>query len=113
MIKFNITLILLLLLILSSCNAFLKEEPENFLTTETDNVDKNFVEAQLQGAYKALLWYKNGRQGFIGISGTDEAKGKTVEVNYWAEQGAIDRYNTALNSDNKWPKWMWIRDILV
>lgn len=107
MIKFNITLILLLLLILSSCNAFLKEEPENFLTTETDNVDKNFVEAQLQGAYKALLWYKNGRQGFIGISGTDEAKGKTVEVNYWAEQGAIDRYNTALNSDNKWPKWMW------
>lgn len=105
--KINIVSLFLSLLILSSCSDFLKEKPENFLTTETDVVDKNFVEAQLQGAYKALLWYKNGRQGFIGISGTDEARGKTVEVNYWSEQGALDRYNSSLNSDNKWPRWMW------
>lgn len=105
--RLNILVLLISFSLFSSCNAFLKEEPESFLTTETDNVDKKFVEAQLQGAYKAFLWYKNGRQGFIGISGTDEARGKTVEVNYWSEQGAIDKYNTSLNSDNKWPKWMW------
>lgn len=105
--RLNILVLLISFSLFSSCNAFLKEEPESFLTTETDNVDKKFVEAQLQGAYKAFLWYKNGRQGFIGISGTDEARGKTVEVNYWSEQGAIDKYNTSLNSDNKWPRWMW------
>lgn len=43
----------------------------------------------------------------IGITGTDEARGKTVEVNYWAEQGAIDRYNTSLNADNWLTKWLW------
>lgn len=92
---------------LASCHDFLKEEPESFLSAESDAVDANLVEAELQGAYKSTLWFKNGRQGFIGISGTDEARGKTVEVNYWAEQGAIDKYNTSLNGDNWLTKWLW------
>lgn len=92
---------------LSSCHNFLKETPEDFLSAETDVVDANFVEAQLQGAFKSMLWYRNDRAGLIGITGTDEAQGKTVEVNYWAEQGALDKYNTTLNSDNWLTKWLW------
>jgi hypothetical protein len=95
------------ILLVTSCNDFLKEEPENFLSAESNAVDKNLVEAEIQGAYKSMLWFKNGRQGFIGISGTDEAQGKTVEANYWAEQGAIDKYNTSLNADNWLVKWLW------
>lgn len=91
----------------SSCNDFLTEKPENFLSAESEVADKNLVEAEIQGAYKSMLWFKNGRQGFIGISGTDEAQGKTVEANYWGEQGAIDKYNTSLNADNWLTKWLW------
>lgn len=93
--------------ILSSCSEFLREEPEDFMSAESEEVDVNLVEAEIQGAYKSMLWFKNGRQGFIGISGTDEARGKTVEANYWAEQGAIDKYNTSLNGDNWLTKWLW------
>lgn len=92
---------------LTSCSDFLKEEPESFMSAETETVDEALIEAEIQGAYKSTLWFKNGRQGFIGISGTDEARGKTVEVNYWAEQGAIDKYNTSLNADNWLTKWLW------
>ncbi|MBK5722641.1 RagB/SusD family nutrient uptake outer membrane protein [Dysgonomonas sp. Marseille-P4677] len=94
-------------LITASCNDFLKEEPQSFLTTEGIKPDKAFVEAELMGAYKALLFFKNDRAGFIGITGTDEAVGKTVEVNYWSEQGALDKYNAALNADNWMTKWLW------
>ena len=94
-------------LALSSCDEFLREEPEDFMSAESEDVDEALIEAEIQGAYKSTLWFKNGRQGFIGITGTDEARGKTVEVNYWAEQGAIDRYNTSLNADNWLTKWLW------
>lgn len=76
----NICISALLLLTLGSCNDFLKETPQSFLTTEGAIQDKAFVEAQLMGAYKSLLLYRNDRGGFLGISGTDEAVGKTVEV---------------------------------
>lgn len=103
----NICISALLLLTLGSCNDFLKETPQSFLTTEGAIQDKAFVEAQLMGAYKSLLLYRNDRGGFLGISGTDEAVGKTVEVNYWPDQGAIDKYNATLNSENKLTKWYW------
>lgn len=91
----------------SSCTSFLEENPENFLSAESEEVDANLVEAELQGAYKALIFFKNDRPSMIGILGTDEAQGATVEVNYWAEQGALDKYNTSLNSDNWLTKWLW------
>lgn len=91
----------------SSCASFLEENPENFLSAESEEVDANLVEAELQGAYKALIFFKNDRPSMIGILGTDEAQGATVEVNYWAEQGALDKYNTSLNSDNWLTKWLW------
>ena len=77
-------------LALSSCDEFLREEPEDFMSAESEDVDEALIEAEIQGAYKSTLWFKNGRQGFIGITGTDEARGKTVEVNYWAEQHVIE-----------------------
>ena len=105
------THILSLLLILgvsqTGCTDFLKEEPQSFLVTEGSEQDKTYVEAQLMGAYKALLLYRNYRPGFLGISGTNEACGKTVEVNYWPNQGAIDKYNAALNSENDMTQWYW------
>lgn len=91
----------------SSCESFLEEKPESFLSAESDAVDQNLVEAELQGAYTALIFFKNDRPSMIGILGTDEAQGATVEVNYWAEQGAMDKYNTSLNSDNWLTKWLW------
>lgn len=104
------TLILITLaagLLFSSCESFLEEEPESFLSAESEEVDANLVEAELQGAYKALIFFRNDRPSMIGILGTDEAQGATVEVNYWAEQGALDKYNTSLNSDNWLTKWLW------
>ncbi len=92
---------------MTACNDFLAEEPENFMSAESEGVDENLLEAEIQGAYKAALWYRNGRQGFLGFTGTDEARGKTVEVNYWAEQGAIDKYNASLNADNWLTKYYW------
>lgn len=92
---------------LGGCSDFLEETPEDFMSAESSQVDESLIEAEIQGAYKSTLWFKNGRQAFIGISGTDEARGKTVEVNYWAEQGALDRYNTSLNADNWLTKWLW------
>ncbi|WP_287565081.1 RagB/SusD family nutrient uptake outer membrane protein [Parabacteroides sp.] len=92
---------------LISCSNFLEEEAESFLAAETEKIDAVMLEAELQGAYKAMLLYKNGRQIMMGISGTDEAQGATVEVNYWADQGAIDKYNVSLNSDNWLTAWMW------
>lgn len=71
---------------LISCSNFLEEEAESFLAAETEKIDAVMLEAELQGAYKAMLLYKNGRQIMMGISGTDEAQGATVEVNYWADQ---------------------------
>lgn len=94
-------------LLFSSCESFLEEKPESFLSAESEEVDANLVEAELQGAYKALIFFKNDRPSMIGILGTDEAQGATVEVNYWAEQGALDKYNTSLNSDNWLTKWLW------
>ena len=64
-------------LALSSCDEFLREEPEDFMSAESEDVDEALIEAEIQGAYKSTLWFKNGRQGFIGITGTDEARGKT------------------------------------
>lgn len=90
-----------------SCSSFLDEKAESFLAAESEAIDAVMLEAELQGAYKAMLLYKNGRQFMIGISGTDEAQGATVEVNYWADQGAIDKYNVSLNSDNWLTAWMW------
>lgn len=94
-------------LLFSSCESFLEEKPDSFLSAESEEVDENLVEAELQGAYKALIFFRNDRPSMIGILGTDEAQGATVEVNYWAEQGALDKYNTSLNSDNWLTKWMW------
>lgn len=92
---------------LTSCSDFLKEEPENFMSAEAENVDESLIEAEIQGAYKSTLWFKNDRAAIIDITGTDEARGKTVEVNYWPEQGALDKYNTSLNADNWITKWYW------
>jgi len=97
---------LLLSFTMASCSGFLAEKAESFLLAGTA-VNATMLEAQLQGAYKSLLLYKNGRQILLGITGTDEAQGSSVEVNYWAEQGALDRYNVSLNSDNGLTAWMW------
>lgn len=96
-----------LLFLFGSCSKFLEETPDSFLSAESTDVDAILLEAELQGAYKALLLYKNGRQMMIGVSGTDEAQGATVEVNYWADQGAIDKYTVSLNSENWLTAWMW------
>ncbi|MDR1557945.1 MAG: RagB/SusD family nutrient uptake outer membrane protein [Tannerellaceae bacterium] len=98
--------VFILLCTLTACSAFLEEKADSFLLASTD-VNATMLEAQLQGAYKSLLWYKNDRPVMVGITGTDEAQGKAVEVNYWAEQGALDRYNASLNSDNSFTAWMW------
>lgn len=93
--------------LLMSCSNFLEEKTESFLAAESDEIDDAMLEAELQGAYKSMLLYKNGRQVMMGVSGTDEAQGATVEVNYWADQGAIDRYSVSLNADNWLVAWMW------
>ncbi|NJK97869.1 MAG: RagB/SusD family nutrient uptake outer membrane protein [Bacteroidetes bacterium] len=106
-IQYYIIAILMFSFLITSCSDFLEEKPESFLGAESKDIDAVMLEAQLQGAYKAMLWYKNGRQMMVGVSGTDEAQGATVEVNYWADQGAIDKYNVSLNSENWLTAWMW------
>ena len=103
----KIYIAVLLFVSFTSCSDFLQEEAESFITAESDKIDDVMLEAELQAAYKEALLYKNGRQILMGICGTDEAQGATVEVNYWAEQGAIDKYNASLNPDNWLVGWMW------
>lgn len=100
-------------LALSSCDEFLREEPEDFMSAESEDVDEALIEAEIQGAYKSTLWFKNGRQGFIGITGTDEARGKTVEVNYWAEQGAIEGASIDANKGAYSSAWMIIFAVIA
>ena len=36
---------------LSSCDHFLREEPEDFMSAESETVDEALIEAVIQGAY--------------------------------------------------------------
>ena len=42
-------------LALSSCDEFLREEPEDFMSAESEDVDEALIEAEIQGAYKSTL----------------------------------------------------------
>lgn len=52
-------------LALSSCDEFLREEPEDFMSAESEDVDEALIEAEIQGA-SLLCGLKMDVRGLLG-----------------------------------------------
>jgi starch-binding outer membrane protein, SusD/RagB family len=96
----NKTICLLGLLTFASCSDFLEEEPKTQLTEEQVYGKEENIQLLVSGLYTQWRNTKQDRGGFMFTLGTDEAKQGGQQVRENNVQGALDKYNGALNPSN-------------
>lgn len=86
--------------VVSSCSDFLQELPKTSLTEEQVYGNEENIELLIAGLYIQWRNTKRDRGGFMFTLGTDEAKQGGQQVQENNVQGALDKYNNALNPSN-------------
>ncbi len=94
-------------LLASSCEKFLEETPESFITSENLFTNQDGALAGLNAAYAALKNFRNsGRAMLIGVVGTDEAQLGIDEAGVNDRLG-LDAYDGNLNPQSPAVTQMW------
>jgi hypothetical protein len=105
--KIKILYILVTLVVLASCSDFLDEKPKTQLIAEDLFSDDKRIGLAVDGA---LTQWRNTRQdrGALYLSlGTDETQQGGQQVKESTDQGALDKYDGALNAPNTTIAGMW------
>jgi starch-binding outer membrane protein, SusD/RagB family len=98
--RIRLTILIVLVLIGSSCSDFLNEDPQTALSQEKLFAELDNIEPLVTGLYTSWRNTKKDRGGFIFTLGTDEAQQGAYQVRTDADQAGLDLYNGFLSPSN-------------
>src|SRR5687768_16283900 len=85
-----------ILLLVSSCDDFLEQDPQTALSREEAFSDITKIEPIILGLYTKWRDIRKDRGGFVFTLGTDEAQQGAYQVRTETQQSSLDKYNASL-----------------